>query len=50
LIGYEGGKGKTAEIMSIVFADDVSLYQTTGEGMKRVMDRVLLFCGLTGMR
>ena len=38
------------EIMSTVFADDVSLYQSTGEGVQQVMDGVLLFCGLTGMR
>jgi hypothetical protein len=47
---YEGEKGKTVEIMSTVFADDVSLYQSTGEGVQQVMDGVLLFCGLTGMR
>jgi hypothetical protein len=47
---YEGEKGKTVEIMSTVFADDVSLYQCTGEGVQQVMDGVLLFCGLTGMR
>jgi hypothetical protein len=33
------------EIMSTVFADDVSLYQSTGEGVQQVMDGVLLFCG-----
>ena len=36
--------------MSTVFADDVSLYQSTGKGMQRVADGVLIFCGLTGMR
>ena len=49
---YEGEKGRTVEIMimSTVFADDVSLYQSTGKGMQKVVDGVLLFCGLTGMR
>jgi hypothetical protein len=47
---YEGGKGRNVEIMSTVFADDVSLYQSTGKKMQRVVDGVLLVCGFTGMR
>jgi hypothetical protein len=47
---YQEGNGGAVPVDTTVFADDLSLYQHTAEGMQKVVDGVLLFCGLTGMR
>jgi hypothetical protein len=47
---YQEGNGSNVPVDTTVFADDLSPYQHTTEGMQKVVDGVLLFCRLTGMR
>jgi hypothetical protein len=44
------GEDDVVEVRETIFADDASLYSGSIEGMQKIVDACVLFCGFTGMR
>ena len=44
------GEDEVVEVRETIFADDASLYSGSIEGMQKIVDACMMFCGFTGMR
>jgi hypothetical protein len=44
------GEDEVVEVRETIFADDAGLYSGSIEGMQKIVDACMLFCGFTGMR